>query len=127
MHGATEGDTVKRAYIFGVGFRQRELVTDRAWQTGLPVKDYIRFFANIFCDVCIFVVVNHTVGDITVDFTWARDRLFDKNACEAILDICKENPRATVESKESKEKSKWRPLPLDTVVSVLCEIRLLSN
>lgn len=61
------------------------------------------------------IKVSHTVGDITADFTWKRDRLFDKNACEAILDICQENPLATVESVESKEKSKWRPLPLDTV------------
>lgn len=67
--------------------------------------------------------MNHTVSDITAEFTWGRDRLFDKNACEAILDICKENPRATVETRESKEKSKWRPLPLDTVVSLMKKFR----
>uniref|UniRef100_A0A1Y1LNG7 DNA topoisomerase n=1 Tax=Photinus pyralis TaxID=7054 RepID=A0A1Y1LNG7_PHOPY len=61
------------------------------------------------------IVVNHTMKDLTVDFNWKRDRLFDKNACEAILDICQENPQATVEEVESKSKSKWRPLPLDTV------------
>lgn len=61
--------------------------------------------------------MNHTVKDVTTDFLWKRDRLFDKNSCEAILDICKENPQATVERVESKEKSKWRPLPLNTVVS----------
>lgn len=61
--------------------------------------------------------MTHTVNEITTDFNWARDRLFDKLACEAILDICNENPQASVESVDSKEKSKWRPLPLDTVVS----------
>ncbi|XP_074027448.1 topoisomerase 3-alpha isoform X2 [Leptinotarsa decemlineata] len=61
------------------------------------------------------IKMNHTVKDVTTDFTWKRDRLFDKNCCQAILDICKENPQAVVESVESKEKSKWRPLPLDTV------------
>uniref|UniRef100_A0A6P7FEZ4 DNA topoisomerase n=1 Tax=Diabrotica virgifera virgifera TaxID=50390 RepID=A0A6P7FEZ4_DIAVI len=61
------------------------------------------------------IKMSRTVGDITSDFNWKRDRLFDKNACEAILDICKENPVATVENVEGKEKSKWRPLPLDTV------------
>lgn len=54
--------------------------------------------------------------ELTVDFNWKRDRLFDKEACEAILDICQENPLARVEEVESKNKSKWRPLPLDTVV-----------
>ncbi|CAG9812556.1 unnamed protein product [Phaedon cochleariae] len=61
------------------------------------------------------IKMSHTVKDITTEFSWKRDRLFDKNACEAILDICRENPTATVESVESKEKSKWRPTPLDTV------------
>lgn len=59
--------------------------------------------------------MNHKVKEITTEFAWKRDRLFDQNACEAILDICKENPTATVESVESKPKSKWRPLPLDTI------------
>jgi DNA topoisomerase-3 len=61
--------------------------------------------------------VNHKVKELTTEFSWKRDRLFDKNACEAILDICKENPTATVEKVESKPKSKWRPVPLDTVVN----------
>lgn len=55
--------------------------------------------------------------ELTTEFTWKRGRLFDKNACEAILDICKENPNARVETIESKSKSKWRPVPLDTIVS----------
>lgn len=50
-----------------------------------------------------------------VDYSWKRERLFNKNTVEGILDICKENPLATVELVESKPKSKWRPLPLDTV------------
>ncbi|RZC37038.1 DNA topoisomerase 3-alpha [Asbolus verrucosus] len=61
------------------------------------------------------IKMNHKVKEITTEFSWKRDRLFDKNACEAILDICKENPTATVEKVESKPKSKWRPVPLDTV------------
>ncbi|KAJ8939138.1 hypothetical protein NQ318_010893 [Aromia moschata] len=61
------------------------------------------------------IKVNHTVKDLTTEFSWKRDRLFDKNSCEAILDVCKESPQATVETVESKEKSKWRPLPLDTI------------
>ncbi|KAF7267076.1 hypothetical protein GWI33_019678 [Rhynchophorus ferrugineus] len=61
------------------------------------------------------IKMNHTVKEITTEFSWQRNRLFDKNSCEAILDHCKENSQAKVESVESKPKSKWRPLPLDTV------------
>lgn len=61
-------------------------------------------------------LVKHCIKDLAVDFIWKRDRLFDKDACQAILDICKEDPTATVERVESKTKNKWRPLPLDTVV-----------
>ncbi|KRT80038.1 hypothetical protein AMK59_7330, partial [Oryctes borbonicus] len=38
------------------------------------------------------IKMNHTGTDITTEFIWKRERLFDKNACEAILDICEENP-----------------------------------
>ena len=55
--------------------------------------------------------------DISVEFRWARGRLFEKLPCEVFLDICLEQPKATVLKVLSKPKSKWRPLPLDTVVS----------
>lgn len=55
--------------------------------------------------------------DISVEFRWARGRLFEKLPCEVFLDICLEQPKATVVKVLSKPKSKWRPLPLDTVVS----------
>ncbi|XP_043513149.1 DNA topoisomerase 3-alpha [Frieseomelitta varia] len=53
--------------------------------------------------------------DISVEFRWARGRLFEKLPCEVFLDICLEQPKATVLKVLSKPKSKWRPLPLDTV------------
>ncbi|KAF5282481.1 hypothetical protein FQR65_LT14290 [Abscondita terminalis] len=61
------------------------------------------------------IKMNHAMKSLTVDFTWKRDRLFNKNACEALLDMCKENAQATVENVDNKAKNKWRPLPLDTV------------
>jgi len=64
----------------------------------------------------LIILVNHTVKELTTDFNWKRDRLFNKDGCQAILDICEENPLATVVFVDRKPKSKWRPLPLDTVV-----------
>ncbi|XP_011696308.1 PREDICTED: DNA topoisomerase 3-alpha-like isoform X2 [Wasmannia auropunctata] len=52
---------------------------------------------------------------ISVEFRWARVRLFEKMPCQIFLDICLERPEATVEKVTCKPKSKWRPLPLDTV------------
>lgn len=55
---------------------------------------------------------------ISVEFRWARVRLFEKMPCQSFLDMCLEQPEATVEKKVTcKLISKWRPLPLNTVVS----------
>ncbi|CAK9834424.1 DNA topoisomerase 3-alpha [Anthophora retusa] len=53
--------------------------------------------------------------NISVEFRWARGRLFEHLPCEVFLDICLEQPNATVEKVLNKPKCKWRPLPLDTV------------
>ena len=55
--------------------------------------------------------------NLSVEFRWSRGRLFEKLPCEVFLDMCLEQPNATVKKVMSKPKSKWRPLPLDTVVS----------
>ncbi|XP_011144136.1 DNA topoisomerase 3-alpha isoform X2 [Harpegnathos saltator] len=52
---------------------------------------------------------------IFVEFRWARVRLFEKMPCQIFLDMCLERPEATVEKVTCKPKSKWRPLPLDTI------------
>lgn len=54
---------------------------------------------------------------LSVEFRWSRGRLFEKLPCEVFLDMCLEQPNATVRKVTSKPKSKWRPLPLDTIVS----------
>ncbi|XP_034750172.1 DNA topoisomerase 3-alpha [Etheostoma cragini] len=61
------------------------------------------------------IKVLHEVGEDSVDFSWKRNRLFNHTACLVLYQICMENPIATVTSVTSKPKSKWRPLPLDTV------------
>ncbi|XP_046401854.1 DNA topoisomerase 3-alpha isoform X2 [Ischnura elegans] len=59
--------------------------------------------------------VNHTIGDLSVDFSWERVRLMDKPICEMLFEICEECGVAKVEKVQSKPKSNWRPVPLDTV------------
>lgn len=61
------------------------------------------------------IKVIHEYEEDTVEFSWKRNRLFSHTACLVLYQICMENPMATVTSVTSKPKSKWRPLPLDTV------------
>lgn len=65
----------------------------------------------------IKVVDDH--DGICTEFRWARYRLFEELPCQVYLDICLENPDATVENVNSKPKSKYRPLPLDTIVNFI--------
>ena len=60
--------------------------------------------------------VNDTKNNLSVDFLWERVRLFDQDACELFYMMCSENPRAKVINVKTKPKSKWRPLPMDTIV-----------
>lgn len=61
------------------------------------------------------IKVFHKIDDVNVEFHWKRLRLFDETAAQSYHDICLENPVAKVEECKSKPKSKWRPLPMDTV------------
>lgn len=61
------------------------------------------------------IKVIHEFEEDTVEFSWKRNRLFSHTACLVLYQICMEDPMATVTSVTSKPKSKWRPLPLDTV------------
>ncbi len=61
--------------------------------------------------------VFHEVNGTKVEFHWARSRLFDQRSAQAHHDACLEDPVvARVEGCRSKPKSKWRPVPMDTVV-----------
>ncbi|XP_043945526.1 DNA topoisomerase 3-alpha isoform X2 [Protopterus annectens] len=61
------------------------------------------------------IKVTHEKDEEVVEFSWKRNRLFNHTACLVLYQICMENPLATVTDVSSKPKSKWRPLPLDTV------------
>uniref|UniRef100_A0A8D2Q8Z5 DNA topoisomerase n=1 Tax=Varanus komodoensis TaxID=61221 RepID=A0A8D2Q8Z5_VARKO len=61
------------------------------------------------------IKVTHDHEEGSVDFKWKRNRLFNHTACLVLYHMCMEDPVATVVEVGSKPKSKWRPLPLDTV------------
>ncbi|KAG8194684.1 hypothetical protein JTE90_027999 [Oedothorax gibbosus] len=59
--------------------------------------------------------VTHKKEDTLTEFTWKRGRLFDHTACLVLYQVCLEAPTARVVDIKSRNKSKWRPQPLDTV------------
>ncbi|XP_054721108.1 DNA topoisomerase 3-alpha-like [Uloborus diversus] len=59
--------------------------------------------------------VSHVKEDINTEFSWKRGRLFDHTACLVLYQMCLERPTALVVDVRSRNKSKWRPQPLDTV------------
>ena len=61
------------------------------------------------------IKVIHELDSCKVEFNWKRIRLFDHTATQIYHDICLENPKAKVEAVKTKPKSRWRPLPMDTV------------
>ncbi|XP_053664698.1 DNA topoisomerase 3-alpha [Anopheles marshallii] len=61
------------------------------------------------------IKLTHTINELTVEFHWSRNRLFDKQCCEAYLMLCQQNPVAKVVNVTQKPKNKWRPTPMDTI------------
>ncbi|XP_050421809.1 DNA topoisomerase 3-alpha [Adelges cooleyi] len=61
------------------------------------------------------IKVNHKIEDVDVEFTWQRGRLFDELFCRVLFERCMENRTAHILNVTKKPKSKWRPVPLDTI------------
>ncbi|XP_075151301.1 topoisomerase 3-alpha isoform X2 [Haematobia irritans] len=99
-----------------------EKISDKLISYGSCQIPTLGFVAERYKEIEAFVSepfwkikVTHTIDDLTVEFAWARNRLFDKQACEDYYLLCVSNPIAKVESVVVKPKSKWRPTPMDTV------------
>ncbi|XP_058446097.1 DNA topoisomerase 3-alpha [Malaya genurostris] len=74
-------------------------------------KEIERFIPQAFWKIRL----NHTINELTVEFHWARNRLFDKQCCEAYLMLCQADPLVKIVNVTNKPKSKWRPTPMDTI------------
>ncbi|XP_030024894.2 DNA topoisomerase 3-alpha [Manduca sexta] len=81
---------------------------------GFVVERY-RAVENFVSEMFWKLKVIHTLNNLSVEFVWDRVRLFDEDACQVLHDVCLESPQAKVRDVKTKPKSKWRPLPLDTV------------
>lgn len=90
-----------------------EFVSEPFWKIRGKFQNVVSFF---FSKIHFFLfAVTHTIDDLTVEFAWDRNRLFDREACEDYLMLCLAEPTATVINVTTKPKNKWRPCPMDTV------------
>lgn len=81
------------------------------------VVERFKAIASFIAEPFWKIDVTHTKDNIVADFKWKRHRLFNENACDVLFLKCQESGQAVVENVETKPKSKWRPKPLDTIVS----------
>uniref|UniRef100_A0A0X3PKL9 DNA topoisomerase n=1 Tax=Schistocephalus solidus TaxID=70667 RepID=A0A0X3PKL9_SCHSO len=61
------------------------------------------------------IVAHFDRQNTQTSFTWKRGRLFDRDCCSAYHQHLLENPFGQVIDVQQRPKSKWRPLPMDTV------------
>jgi DNA topoisomerase III len=61
------------------------------------------------------IKVTHTKDGVTGNFSWARNRLFDRFATVVLYERCLAAKRADVIKVHEKPTKKWKPLPLTTV------------
>lgn len=54
-------------------------------------------------------------GKASVNFLWDRYRVFDQTICLALYNKVLTDPTAKVVSVNCRQKSHWRPLPMDTI------------
>ncbi|CAG9533875.1 unnamed protein product [Cercopithifilaria johnstoni] len=72
------------------------------------------------------ISMKHEREDIIVEFVWDRQRLFDRDVVQVLLDDCEEAREARVLSVIKKPKNKWRPVALDTVELEKLAVRKLK-
>lgn len=63
--------------------------------------------------------------DTEITFSWARGRLFEREAVQTLLRLCEAEDEATVRKYQTKPTQKWKPLPLTTVELQKAGSRLL--
>lgn len=61
------------------------------------------------------IKVMHKKDGLSVTFSWARNRLFDRAAVTILFERCLAAKQAKVTRVQEKPTKKWRPLPLTTV------------
>jgi DNA topoisomerase III len=71
--------------------------------------------------------VTHEKDGVSVRFNWDEGELFDQEAATCLFQACQDINLAEVVKVESHPKSKWRPMPMDTIVNLFNITSFSSN
>ncbi len=116
----TRFQTLRLQRLFG--FDSKQVISYGSCQfptLGFIVERYLQrenFIREPFWKIA---VEHQTENGQFCEFTWERNRLFEHQPCLMIYDMIMDEPLAKVMDIKSKNKSKWRPTALDTVVNDL--------
>jgi DNA topoisomerase III len=91
---------------------------------GFVVERYFRV-RNFVPETFWSIKIMHEKQGIKVNFTWARNHLFDRMAVIILFEICITARTAQITKVQTKHTSKWKPLPLTTVELQKCGSRFL--
>ena len=91
---------------------------------GFVVERYFRV-RNFMPETFWSIKVMHEKDGVKVNFSWARNHLFDRMAVVILFERCLIAKYAKVTKVQTKPTSKWKPLPLTTVELQKCGSRFL--
>lgn len=113
----TRFQTLRLRGLFPQNINEGDLVSYGSCQIptlGFVVERY-KEIENFIASTFWKIKMTHRLNNLTVEYNWARNRLFDKACCEALLMLCKAENLAIVTNVNQKQKSKWRPQAMDTI------------
>ncbi|KAF2486560.1 DNA topoisomerase [Neohortaea acidophila] len=91
---------------------------------GFVVERYFRV-RNFVPEKFWSIKVMHEKDGVKVNFSWARNHLFDRMMVVILFERCLAARTARVTKVQTKPTSKWKPLPLTTVELQKCGSRFL--
>ena len=81
---------------------------------GFVVDQYFKV-ANFVSEPFWGITLSHTKDGKSADFSWARNRLFDRMSAVILYERCLSAKTAEVTKVQEKPTRNWKPLPLTTV------------
>eukprot|EP01069_Polyplicarium_translucidae_P013251 Polyplicarium_translucidae@DN855_c0_g1_i1.p1 len=85
---------------------------------GFVVQRYLdiqKFQRETFWSIHLQATKDHQGRQANVEFSWKRQRLYDRHVVLVLYELCLEQPSATVTDVSGRRTSRRKPLPLSTV------------
>ncbi|KAK7923299.1 DNA topoisomerase [Apiospora marii] len=99
-----------------IGYALTRFLSNNLKSLGGPLANLvISYVKNFKPETFWSIKVKHKKDGIDVNFSWARNRLFDRASVIVLYERCLAAKTAVVTKVQEKPTKKWKPLPLTTV------------